>query len=243
MEYLLQNEHSQKEEIEITILKDVIENSLEYKIGAFSYRETSMEDICCNDNKNGIPVGSIEFVEKWLKHFYNKTMHPIEVPEVLRTPEFLKRDYNICTPSSFPSSDRFFIKNADKLKDWTYCGEIQNIIAQTHPNTNYVVSEEVSILSEWRVYVINDNIENIANYDGDITIFPDIELIKKAVVVYSNSGYRPKSYTIDIMVIPKGTAIIEIHPFTSIGLYSSLWGTSLARAYRDGIEYYINRVD
>ena len=38
----------------------------------------------------------------------------------------------------------------------------------------------------------------------------------------------------------EGTAIIEVHNFTSVGLYTTLWGTDLLYAYRDGIDYLVN---
>lgn len=237
MNFLIQSEMGNI--IESFILKDVINQSVEYKTGICSYKEIDIANICNDNNKNGIPVGDIEFIEKWLNHFYNKSMIPIEIPQILRTPEFLKREYKICTPEEFPSSGRYFIKNADKLKDWSYCGNIENIMNQLNKDTNYVVSEEVNILSEWRIYVISGQIENTSNYDGDPTIFPDVTLIKKAITIYSAYNNSPKSYSIDVMVTSKGTSIIEIHPFAAIGLYSSLWDISLARAYKDGIDYYI----
>jgi hypothetical protein len=42
------------------------------------------------------------------------------------------------------------------------------------------------------------------------------------------------------MVGKEGTAIIEIHNFTSIGLYTTIWGNELLYAYRDGIDYLLN---
>ena len=45
----------------------------------------------------------------------------------------------------------------------------------------------------------------------------------------------------DLMVSKiKGTAIVEVHNFTSCGLYSTIWGDNLLYAYRDGIDYLIN---
>lgn len=39
------------------------------------------------------------------------------------------------------------------------------------------------------------------------------------------------------MVGKKSTALIEVHNFTSCGLYSTLWGNNLLTAYKDGIKY------
>lgn len=104
----------------------------------------------------------------------------------------------------------------------------------------YQVSSCFNILSEYRVYVIARKIEAIGHYNGDCTILPDIELIKKAVNIINNNEKHLKSYTLDIMVGKEGTAIIEIHNFTSVGLYNSLWGDNLLYAYKDGIDYLLN---
>ena len=51
---------------------------------------------------------------------------------------------------------------------------------------------------------------------------------------------RPKAYTMDIAVIrDRGTAILEVHPWVSVGLYGYMFGGSLPYCYRDGFEYYI----
>ncbi len=45
----------------------------------------------------------------------------------------------------------------------------------------------------------------------------------------------------DIAVIrDRGTAILEVHPWVSVGLYGYMFGSSLPYCYRDGFEYYIN---
>ena len=201
----------------------------------------TMEDLKARDiDKNAVPIGSIEFVEFWLKKYYNKKMTPIEVPECLRTQYFLKREYNICTGDKMPVTGRYFIKNIEKLKQGTYCGDVANYsdFHIVHYGQKYVVSSEIDIESEWRAYIINNKLENIANYDGNPLVYPDIALINQAIARYSIDNKCPKSYTIDLGVNKDGTFIIEVHPFTSVGLYSTLWGTSLISAYIDGIEYY-----
>ena len=67
-----------------------------------------------------------------------------------------------------------------------------------------------------------------------------MEIGLKAVELIKANEKWLRSYTIDIMVGPKGTAIIEVHNFTSVGLYHNLWGNNLLYAYRQGIDYLIN---
>lgn len=214
---------------------------------------------------NGIPIGTIDFVGAWLSIFKNvKNMNPIEIPPILRKDEFLKRDYAIVTSDKLPKSGKYFIKDVSKLKSFSSLSyddirylpldemlkspmEIKDLrenklnTALYLDNTHlYQVSEKVNILSEYRVYIIDGEIQAISNYNGNPCILPDISLIQKANLLYSTQPNYPKSYTMDIMVNERGTSIIEIHPFTSIGLYNSLWGNNLLYAYRDGIDYYVN---
>lgn len=72
-----------------------------------------------------------------------------------------------------------------------------------NPNHLYQVSEVVDILSEYRVYIINGNIENIVHYNGDPTIFPDVKLIEEANLLYSKEKDYPKSYSMDVMVLQR----------------------------------------
>lgn len=196
--------------VENAIIEDVFSS-----LGkSFLWATTTLERITMEDlktkeyDKNSVPIGSIEFIEFWLKKYHNKKMTPIEVPECLRTQHFLKREYNICTGDKIPATGRYFIKNIEKLKQGTYCGNAENYADYRiiRPDQKYVVSEEV----------------------------------KQAIARYSIDSQCPKSYTIDLGINESGTFIIEVHPFTAVGLYCALWGASLINAYIDGIEYYKN---
>lgn len=52
------------------------------------------------------PGGVIPFVEVWLKKYHGKTMVPIEVPEILRTREFLDRIYEFMDRNKLPSYEK-----------------------------------------------------------------------------------------------------------------------------------------
>ena len=205
--------------------------------------------------KNAIPVGSINFVTAWLNIFYGiEKENPIEIPPILRTDEFLKRKYSIVTSDKIPREGNYFIKDVSMLKEFSYAGnvellnidelfkqktnEIDNSL-KLDPNHLFQVSEKVDILSEYRVYVIGGEIEAISNYNGSALILPDTALINKANLLYSTQKNYPKSYSMDVMVTDRGTSIIEIHNYTSLGHYNTLFGSNLAYAYRDGIDYLI----
>lgn len=200
--------------------------------------------------EHAIPIGSIPFVESFLKLFYGFNMeYAIEVPTILRTDEFLKRKYSIVPYNEIPRSGNYFIKDATALKVFSYCGDISAIFNKNASELNrkyipeldethlYQVSEVVNVLSEYRVYVIGGKIAAIEFYNGDPCLFPDVALINKANIMYSTQNDYPCSYSMDVMITEKGTSIVEIHNFTSLGLYSTVWGSNLLQAYVDGINY------
>lgn len=204
--------------------------------------------------EDAIPIGNIPFIDAWLKIFKGiDNQNPIEIPPILRTEEFLKRKYGIFKKEDIPTHGRYFIKDASQLKVFSFEGELEFFFydgiwdkkeegdnaLHLDPTHLYQVSEIVNILSEYRVYIIGGEIQAIEHYNGNPTILPDVDLIKKANLLYSSQKDYPKSYSLDVMVTPRGTSIIEIHNFTSLGLYSTVWGSNLLYAYRDGIDYLI----
>lgn len=53
--------------------------------------------------KDAIPVGTIQFVSRWLEIFHGVSEAiPIEIPPCLRTEYFLKRKYSIRTKEDIP---------------------------------------------------------------------------------------------------------------------------------------------
>lgn len=247
--------------IEYAILKDILDRN-KY---TYEYMPTELNDFYF-DGKLGtpqnypkywataIPIGTLNFVESWMSIFHNKLLNPIEIPKCLRTEEFLKRKYKIVNFEEIPKSGKWFVKDVSKLK--TFTSALYEDISQldldkySKPNEGgftqldnshlFQVSEKLTIYSEYRVYIIDGKIENVAQYNGDMFHYPDMQLINKANLLYSMQQDYPKSYTIDVMVTERGTALIEIHPFTAIGLYATLWSDKLPYAYMDGIDYYIN---
>lgn len=199
-----------------------------------------------------IPVGDIRFIEKALGLHEN----PIEVPPYLRTEEFLKRDYKIVPWTEIPDKGQFFLKDVSGLKIfgevvnatyWNIKDSFNYVRKNKYDNTLvldkthlFQVSSLFNYKAEYRVYVINGEIENIGIYNGNPLYQPDMKLIQKAVNMIALNEKWLKSYTIDVMVGDKGTALIEIHNFASVGLYSTQWGSELPYAYIDGIDYLRN---
>lgn len=191
-----------------------------------------------------IPIGTIPFINSWLTKYYNKTMFPIEVPKCLQSQKFLGRAYDIVSKDSIPKHGNYFVKGINQLKSGTFVGDmVRWWTVHSHdyePNDLFILSNELNMLSEWRVYVVRGELLNISQYDGDPSIFPDINIIREAVHLCNNDNYVPKSYTLDVAVTPQGTVVLEVHPFTSVGLYTTLWDERLFDAYEDGINFYKN---
>lgn len=235
----------------------IIENLLKKNKYLHDYEITDEKSLMDIASKDDIPIGNIGFVMKWLNETHGIVKeNPIEIPKYLRTEEFLKRNYRIVTWEDIPRQGKFFLKDVSELKSfgdiinatYTDVDELFNYVPRGTFDPTLVldkshlfqVSSQFNIKSEYRVYVINGEIENIGHYNGDCTLLPDIDLIKKAVGLINLNEKWLKSYTLDIMVGPQGTAIIEIHNFASVGLYSNQWGSNLLYAYKQGIDYLIN---
>lgn len=214
--------------------------------------------------KNAIPVGTIEFVQAYLSNVHNiHHMSPIEIPKELRLPHLLLRDYQIVKSSDIPNGVFNFVKDVSVLKQPTFIGNTNDIpdgflkpdiqcklpgnTTLYEPGHLYQVSDVLNILSEYRVIVINDKIYGIQFYDGNPTIMPtpqEIKKIQEMVVRYSVNKARPGAYAMDIAVVKteneqgRDVALIEVQSATSIGTYGCR-GPFLPDMYRLGIKWYI----
>lgn len=155
----------------------------------------------------------------------------------------MKREYSFTSFEKLPKSGKYFLKDCSQLKNFSGVITAEHVLIENDelPQDHiYQVSSLFPIEAEYRVYVLHGEIENIICYNGDCTVLPDVGLIKKAVMIINAMEQWLMSFTIDVMVGKPGTAIIEIHNFTSVGLYSTLWGNNLIWAYKDGIDYLVN---
>lgn len=186
-EFLLQKEDDTLEIEEIIIEELLMNNKYLHK-----YSTCTLKDIDETTNDKMIPVGTIDFVTKYMRKFNY-------VPKGKFDPTL--------------------------------------VLSKEHM---YQVSSLLHIQTEYRVYVIDNEIVAIANYEGSPLNTPDIKLIQKAISLIQYNKKWLKSYTIDIAVSRFGTALLEINNFTSIGLYHASWGSELLYAYVDGINYLKN---
>ena len=199
-----------------------------------------------------IPVGTLEFVHTCMKALLEKDdfyMKPIEVPETLRDYRFTRRLYAIMKGRYIcrdirENSKEWFIKDADHLKSWNNLLMDGDCSEHIESDVHYVVSERVSLLSEYRVFVCKKDIVGIYNYSGDPCIFPEESALLQMMFMYSTEPH-PDSYVMDLGIAEcedyeRKTVILEVHPFTSCGLYG-MYDRCLLDMLEDGINWYVQQ--
>ncbi len=156
-----------------------------------------------------IPVGSVEYVQNYLKHAYGLTVKPRNVPEELMAPKWSGRkmlNQEFVTPTDL--SDGFLhIKSNDKIK--------AELDLTAVPPGNYQTSPMQDYGSEWRAFVWRGGLVGLHNYSGDFTEFPDVDRIKEMMEVFDG----PCAYTLDVGLKGGETFVVEVHDFFSCGLY------------------------
>lgn len=166
-----------------------------------------------------IPIGSVEFVTKYLQYFYGLTPKPRNVPECLF--DFAGRYIKNCDSSfnvkNLDVSGEYFIKSNDKIKEY------DPYVIDTHkkynvlPNGNFQISEKVTFQSEWRAFVYENKLVGLQNYIGNFTHFPNVKRINQIIKKFTDNG-APIAYTLDVGDT-FDTMIVEIHDFFGCGLY------------------------
>lgn len=262
MLFILQKENDWDFDLEVSVLRDIVKRDRylhEYLNEDNTFFDEGMLYPKKMNVKDAVVVGTIEFVSKYLKNVHEIShMAPIEIPKVLRKPEYLCREYSIITADDIPKKGNWFIKDASRLKQFSYCGDMSWFyydgifdepgkmdtrlhLDKTH---KFALSEVVNILSEYRVIVSDDKIEAIQHYDGYCTIMPtpdEIDKLKRMILNYQLDSDRPKTYAMDVAVIKKNDkrdlALIEVCPFASLGTYGYI-SDKLPYMYADGLRWY-----
>lgn len=188
--------------------------------------------------KEIIPVGSIEFVEAVMNQAFGVSIiRPQNIPEPLLDNEFCgRRVLPGTTISNIPqimadwNVSQVFLKSATRSKsDVTGIYGLKNL-PQTEDEV--LVSEVLPLLSEWRVFVFNDVIQDIRHYTGSPYVVPHESVVKHMVRAMEG---RLQAYTLDVGVTVgnQWTVAIEVHNFISCGLYGATMPLGMyATAYR-----------
>ena len=176
-------------------------------------------------------AGSIQFVRRALQSTGNPLPLPNPYPESLSP--FLHREVwrsgslgsVLLARSTYPDT-ALFIKPAKRWKLFTGF-----VVDQPNPAELYGVSrhepvwcsEVVKFRSEWRVYVINHEVQYVAlcDYGGDRAAAPDMGEITRAIAAYA--PVAPVAYVMDFFVLNDGrTALIEVNDGFSVGAYDNV---------------------
>lgn len=240
MKFLLQTMYGKINDVEVFNARDLIQNSR--TLNSYLLMDYTELKKTNNDYSDWIPIGTLEFVRTWLKKYKGiEEMKPIEVPEILREEKYLGRSYDIVSFEDLELKGYKFIKDIDKLKQFSFTGDLGNLDKNDESifiSQNYLISNVVDIMSEYRVFVSDMSIKAIQFYDGDCTVFPNVSLLREMIGKYYLIQDRPKSYTMDIAVLKNGrTIILEVHPVVSVGIYGYS-SSELLNMYKNGIEYY-----
>lgn len=121
----------------------------------------------------------------------------------------------------------FFVKPFDTYKLFTgfVCQREFNInrISHVSDDVEVFVSSVVEFISEYRCFVLNNELVGCKNYTGDFTLSPafeDFNYIKRIISQYKNS---PSAYTLDIGILEDGgdygIDVIEINDGYGFGAY------------------------
>lgn len=180
--------------------------------------------------ENVIPVGSIQFVQHFCNDVFGLNgplVKTLNVPPELRRPEYLHREvWDVQTPAElkklYKQHGDLLVKPGRNPKSFElakYTGKEK--LPEGEPLFVSTPFED-EILSEWRVFCLNGKIKSIHPY-GPVTAWkmPELgEVLSMARRVTENSC---PSFALDVAVLgpyqKTCTAVIEVHPFISCGLY------------------------
>ena len=156
---------------------------------------------------NHIPIGSVEFVSKYINDFYGLILKPKNIPIELMDINWTGR--NVINGTEKDIVGEKFVKSNDKIKSFTE-------ICKNAPEGNYQISDLINIESEWRSFVYQGKLVGLQNYSGAFDVFPNVEKIKSMIKAYKT---QPIAFTLDVGICDNETIIIEVHDFFSCGLY------------------------
>ena len=154
-----------------------------------------------------VPIGSVEFVSKYLFDYFGLSTRPKNIPRELMYNEWTGR--NVINGTEKDIRGKKFVKSNDKIKSFTE-------ICNTAPVGNYQISDLIDVDSEWRAFIFKGELVGLKNYSGEFDIFPDVAKIKAMIKAYES---QPIAFTLDVAISDKNTVIIEVHDFFSCGLY------------------------
>lgn len=178
-----------------------------------------------------VPIGSVEFVSKYLYDYYKLTPKPINIPTELIDKYYTGR--NIINGTEKDITGEKFVKSNDTFKSFAE-------ICTSAPEGNYQISDIINIDSEWRSFVYKGKLVGLQNYSGDFEIFPNVSKIKEMIEAYKQ---QPISFTLDVAITNNNTIVMEVHDFFSCGLYGFSDHKILPFMFSKWFHSFINKTD
>lgn len=185
------------------------------------YAYTSIDKITV-DHKDCIPVGSVEFVKEFARVTNIKLPKFETYPTELR--RFIKRTVHI-VPYKDADSYNFIKPVSTKM----FAGGIKKSITENIlPEELCYESDPITLIAEWRCYILNRQVVGISRYDDNDTEYDlDIEFVNKMVNEYNS---QPIGYSLDIGKLDNGELLlVEANDGYSLGYYK--WGTMKQDTY------------
>ena len=173
-------------------------------------------------NRNVLVVGPMEDIKAWFAAMHIDLPAPMTMPSELYhyagRPIQLMPYERAQAHYDFP----FFIKPYAIHKQFvarviTEPNDFANMPANIPADTMVLLSEAVEFISEYRGYVIDQQLVGLKHYQGDFFVVPSGDIIRQAIYSYSS---QPAAYAIDFGVEKYGrTLLIECNDFWSLDSY------------------------
>lgn len=174
-------------------------------------------------NPYNVIVGSVESCEIVLNNMKLEVPPPIDM---LKLAPISGRKFEVKTKEKFLEYYElfpYFIKPYDKHKQFPafIAKDKGDVLMYTNKinNVNFLISNPLSIISEYRLYINKKKILGMKHYSGDPFVYPDPLFIKKALdFCYKNLNLL--SYSLDFGILQTGeTILIEAQDAWAIGNY------------------------
>ena len=201
-------------------LYGAIDSACDYKLVTFEDVASGKFDLLI---KNNLFVGSVEFMREVFGRVGLKDV---------RLPQNSNRESEIITLEDAllraSSGKRIFIKPVEiKLFSGFVLDGANYYFLNDLPKDTMVYAYKPfneKILSELRIYVFNNKIEDVRNYSGDpkISLFPmQYEYIQEHIIDKNKNSF-PSTYTIDVAILNspnRHMEVVEYNDMWSIGNY------------------------
>lgn len=166
-----------------------------------------------------IPIGSVEFVHKYMELCNIPIPPPINIPEELFS-LCIQEPLNVSPTEKMTTRWEFFAKSNNLIKH-PHNGLTKKLILG-----NWQTTKPIDIISEWRCFIFKEKLIDFKCYSGDQFLIPTEKYINQCIKTYKSA---PIAYTLDIAVTnpihPEFDSfnlvdtVIECHDFYSCGFY------------------------